>query len=359
MPTSVDRDQAVLALGDVEAGEQHRRLADGIGMHALSSEHEHEDPRQPEVADDVGREADQRVRDGRERKQDSEHEPSEGSDYPAAGCRRPPPCARLGRPDEQPARPRDAAGRRGAARARRRGRGHGARLRADGRAVRALRARRRGRSAATAAGASRRRRSGSRPGRRRSRAGPRRAAARGPLRPRARPRLERRHRRGGAAAHPELDDVRLRVGDRAAHGQLPARAGGRRARGDPAGAPGPLRRARGKLQRYPGLKEEYYLADFEPDTAVLDELGLDATQPIAVVRTPPEVSLYHRFENALFARRARPPARAGARSSCCPRTPEQRAELGRAGGLHRPRARDRRAVAHRLRRPRGDARAGR
>src|SRR4051794_3554469 len=29
-----------------------------------------------------------------------------------------------------------------------------------------------------------------------------------------------------------------------------------------------------KLIRYPGLKEEYYLADFEPDAAVLDELGL-------------------------------------------------------------------------------------
>src|SRR3954464_9070503 len=59
--------------------------------------------------------------------------------------------------------------------------------------------------------------------------------------------------------------------------------------------------ARGKLGRYPGLKEEYYLADFEPDAAVLDELGLDATRPLAVVRTPPAVSLYHRFENPLFA----------------------------------------------------------
>jgi predicted glycosyltransferase len=59
--------------------------------------------------------------------------------------------------------------------------------------------------------------------------------------------------------------------------------------------------ARGKLQRYPGLKEEYYLADFAPDTAVLDELAIDAAQPIAVVRTPPEVSLYHRFEHSLFA----------------------------------------------------------
>ena len=58
--------------------------------------------------------------------------------------------------------------------------------------------------------------------------------------------------------------------------------------------------ARGKVRRYAGLKEEYYLADFEPDAAVLDELGLDPERPIAVVRTPPEVSLYHRFENPLF-----------------------------------------------------------
>ena len=33
--------------------------------------------------------------------------------------------------------------------------------------------------------------------------------------------------------------------------------------------------ARRKLRRYAGLKEEYYLADFEPDPAVLTELGLD------------------------------------------------------------------------------------
>jgi uncharacterized protein len=83
--------------------------------------------------------------------------------------------------------------------------------------------------------------------------------------------------------------------------------------------------ARGKLQRYPGLKEEYYLADFEPDRAVLDELGLDPARPIAVVRTPPAVSLYHRFENPLFAQvldRLR-----GGQTVVLPRTPEQRAEL--------------------------------
>ena len=33
--------------------------------------------------------------------------------------------------------------------------------------------------------------------------------------------------------------------------------------------------AKGKVRGYPGLKEEYYLADFEADRAVLDELGLD------------------------------------------------------------------------------------
>ena len=74
--------------------------------------------------------------------------------------------------------------------------------------------------------------------------------------------------------------------------------------------------ARGKLHRYPGLKEEYYLADFEPDPAVLDELGLDPAAPIAVVRTPPAVSLYHRFENDLFGAGAGAAARRSRWSSC-------------------------------------------
>jgi uncharacterized protein len=83
--------------------------------------------------------------------------------------------------------------------------------------------------------------------------------------------------------------------------------------------------ARGKLQRYPGLKEEYYLADFEPDRAVLTQLGLDEGRPIAVVRTPPSVSLYHRFENDLFAQvlsRLR-----GTQAVVLPRVAEQRAQL--------------------------------
>jgi predicted glycosyltransferase len=80
-----------------------------------------------------------------------------------------------------------------------------------------------------------------------------------------------------------------------------------------------------KLRRYEGLKEEYYLADFEPDTAVLDELGLDPAKPLAVVRTPPAVSLYHRFEAPVFAdvlERLR-----GEQVVVLPRTEGQRAEL--------------------------------
>jgi uncharacterized protein len=56
----------------------------------------------------------------------------------------------------------------------------------------------------------------------------------------------------------------------------------------------------GKLVQYPGLKEEYYLADFAPDEGVLDQLGLDRVSVMVVVRPPPDVSLYHRKSNPLF-----------------------------------------------------------
>ena len=56
-----------------------------------------------------------------------------------------------------------------------------------------------------------------------------------------------------------------------------------------------------KVRRYPGLKEEYYLAGFEPDPSVLVALGLERDRVLAVIRTPPEVSLYHRHGNPLFA----------------------------------------------------------
>jgi len=55
-----------------------------------------------------------------------------------------------------------------------------------------------------------------------------------------------------------------------------------------------------KLQQYAGLKEEYYLSDFEPDTSVLADWGIDPARVLVVLRPPPDVSLYHRHSNPLF-----------------------------------------------------------
>jgi predicted glycosyltransferase len=87
-----------------------------------------------------------------------------------------------------------------------------------------------------------------------------------------------------------------------------------------------------RLVRYPGLKEEYYLADHAIDDAVMDELALERGRLLAVVRPPPEVTLYHRgastdLFNAVLARLLAEP---GAQTVVLPRTPEQRAAL--AGG---------------------------
>jgi hypothetical protein len=95
--------------------------------------------------------------------------------------------------------------------------------------------------------------------------------------------------------------------------------------------------AAGKLRPYEGLKEEYYLADFEPDPATLAELALDPAHPIVVVRTPPQVSLYHRFENDLFAavleRLGEAAARESVQSVVLPRVDSQRAQLRAIPGL--------------------------
>lgn len=54
-----------------------------------------------------------------------------------------------------------------------------------------------------------------------------------------------------------------------------------------------------RLFRYPGLKEDYYLADFRPETAVLEQLNIDRTKRLVVLRPPPETSAYHR-DNPLY-----------------------------------------------------------
>jgi uncharacterized protein len=95
--------------------------------------------------------------------------------------------------------------------------------------------------------------------------------------------------------------------------------------------------AKGKVHAYEGLKEEYYLADFEPDAAVLGKLQLDRARPIVVVRPPPVVSLYHRFENDLFAqvldRLRAAAAQDGAQPVVLPRVDSQRRELAGVPGF--------------------------
>jgi uncharacterized protein len=83
-----------------------------------------------------------------------------------------------------------------------------------------------------------------------------------------------------------------------------------------------------KLVRYEGLKEEYYLADFEPDPAVADDYAAGDEPVLVVVRTPPDVSLYHRKSNPLFPQVLEHLGRQnGVRAVVLPRTEEQRARV--------------------------------
>jgi predicted glycosyltransferase len=87
-----------------------------------------------------------------------------------------------------------------------------------------------------------------------------------------------------------------------------------------------------KVRSYPGLKEEYYLHGLLPDPGVLDRLELDRARVLVVVRTPPEVSLYHRHGNPLFTdvleRLGTEPT---VQAVVLPRTPEQRAAVAERG----------------------------
>jgi len=89
-----------------------------------------------------------------------------------------------------------------------------------------------------------------------------------------------------------------------------------------------------KLFRYPGLKEEYYLADFEPDPAVLEELGLDREKVLVVVRPPPETSEYHArndlYGNAIRRLAASPEVQA----VVIPRTARQGEEVRAMGAAN-------------------------
>jgi predicted glycosyltransferase len=57
-----------------------------------------------------------------------------------------------------------------------------------------------------------------------------------------------------------------------------------------------------KVVRYPGLKEELYIGDFEPDSEILARLGIERHPRtiVIVARSPPSRATYHHFENSLF-----------------------------------------------------------
>jgi predicted glycosyltransferase len=89
-----------------------------------------------------------------------------------------------------------------------------------------------------------------------------------------------------------------------------------------------------KLVRFPGLKEEYYLDGFEPDPAVLEELGLDREKVLVVLRPPPETSEYHApndVDGATVRRLAGAPE---AQAVLIPRTEEQGAAARALGATN-------------------------
>ncbi len=88
-----------------------------------------------------------------------------------------------------------------------------------------------------------------------------------------------------------------------------------------------------KLFPYPGIKEEYYLYDFEPDPEALRRLSVDTERIVVVVRPPPDVSLYHRKSNPLFPKvLSRLGQDSGVQAIVLPRT-EAQSELVRSLAL--------------------------
>jgi predicted glycosyltransferase len=86
-----------------------------------------------------------------------------------------------------------------------------------------------------------------------------------------------------------------------------------------------------KLVRFPGLKEEYYLAGFEPDDAVLEQLGVDRERVLVVVRPPPETSEYHAPNDVYGGTIRRLATSPDVQAVLIPRTERQREEAAGLG----------------------------
>jgi len=84
-----------------------------------------------------------------------------------------------------------------------------------------------------------------------------------------------------------------------------------------------------KIKKYPGIKEDIYVADFKPDDKFLASLGLDARDIIVVVRPPATEAHYHNPEAEIllahFMDRAL--ADAGVKVVLVPRNQKQAGEL--------------------------------
>ena len=92
-----------------------------------------------------------------------------------------------------------------------------------------------------------------------------------------------------------------------------------------------------RYRPYPGIKEQVSLADFDPDLGVLRELGLDEARPVAVLRPPATMSLYHRgVENTLFGDVLAYLQSTDVQVVLLPRTPEQAKEFAGAQGVTIP-----------------------
>lgn len=101
----------------------------------------------------------------------------------------------------------------------------------------------------------------------------------------------------------------------------------------------PLGLALDRYRPYPGLKEQVALADFVPDPGVLDELGLDPSRLIIVLRPPATMSLYHRgLENTVFDDVLRHLLERDAQIVLLPRTHEQATSFADATGVIVPKA---------------------
>jgi predicted glycosyltransferase len=88
-----------------------------------------------------------------------------------------------------------------------------------------------------------------------------------------------------------------------------------------------------KTVRYPGLKEELYIGDFEPDPAILEKVGIQGRPRVVVlIRTPPSRAVYHHFDNPLFEDALRAACGLpGAVGVALARHPEQAAAIDRLG----------------------------